>query len=181
MNIGSMLTLGIALSMDAMSVSVSHGMAAAGLRKRDVFKTGLFFGFFQALMPVIGHAAGSRVAQYIEKLGPWVAFAFLLVLGVQMIRNALKPSSAQPGSVTNSTGVLLMMAVATSIDALAVGVSLAFAGANIFLCAAVIGLVTFILSVFGGFMGGKLGEKFQKQAGVTGGFMLIIIGLTILI
>lgn len=176
-----LLLTAVALSMDALAVSISNGMTIRDLKVRDALKTGLFFGAFQALMPAIGWLAGTSVRDLIVSVDHWVAFGLLALIGGKMIWDTFH--EAQDGGVSNPTDtrVLLVMAVATSIDALAVGISLAMEQVAIAPAALTIGLVTFSLSTMGVLLGKKLGDAFQKRAGCIGGVILVLIGLKILL
>lgn len=176
----------LALSMDALAVSVCNGIAIPKLRPWHVIKTALFFGFFQMLMPIIGWLVGISVRDYIVAYDHIIAFVLLGGIGIKMIWDTLKPekedeaSNAAPSDPTQ-TKTLLLLAVATSIDALAVGISLAVTRTNIWISAAIIGVVTFIVCSAGVVLGKKLGSLFQRRAGLIGGIVLIGIGVKILV
>lgn len=176
-----LLLTAVALSMDALAVSISNGMTIKHLRLRDALKTGFFFGAFQALMPAIGWLAGTSVREMIVSLDHWVAFGLLALIGGKMIWDTVHGEDDEHVSNPTDTRVLLVMAVATSIDALAVGISLAMEQVSVAAATATIGLVTFALCTAGMLLGKKLGEACQKRAGFIGGVILIAIGLKILI
>lgn len=176
-----LLLTAVALSMDALAVSISNGMTIKHLRLRDALKTGFFFGAFQALMPAIGWLAGTSVREMIVSLDHWVAFGLLALIGGKMIWDTVHGEDDEHVSNPTDTRVLLVMAVATSIDALAVGISLAMEQVSVAAATATIGLVTFALCTAGMMLGKKLGEACQKRAGFIGGVILIAIGLKILI
>lgn len=166
--------------MDAFAVSVSSGIAIPGFSWRHAFKMGAWFGVFQFAMPLIGWALGSSVSSYIQAVDHFIAFALLAAVGGNMIYGALRPG--QEEAVTDlSPRRLFLLAVATSIDALAVGVTMAFLSVNILLSAAIIGIVAFVLSVVGGMAGRKLGNLFRQRAEILGGCVLIGIGVKILL
>ncbi len=168
----SLLLIAIALSMDAMAVSISAGIASDKPKLYKVIKLALFFGFFQFLMPVIGYYLGRTVSEYIERFDHWVAFALLVFIGAKMLIEAIK--NKDEGSPTDDpykTKTLFIMAIATSIDALAVGVSFAMTNVQIFFSAAVIGVITFLLSMLGVFIGRKVGSLFSKRAEIIGGII----------
>ena len=177
--------IAVSLALDAFAVSVSSGIAVKGFSWRQAVKMGCYFGGFQFAMP------GSSVSAYISAFDHWIAFALLAVIGGNMVRGALGGGDEEEGLTELTARRLTVLAVATSIDALAVGVSLAFAGivllpgesdwVNMLLSAAVIGVVAFALSVAGGLLGKRLGGLFQKRAELVGGLVLIGIGIKILV
>ena len=176
----SFLTLfctAIGLSMDAFAVSITNGMALKRHRFCAALKTGLFFGLFQALMPALGCLLGESLWKYIFNFDHWVAFGLLAFVGIRMICEA--GETDVPANPTD-TAKLLVMAVATSIDALAVGVGLAMVEVHILSTISVIGITTFCLSVIGVLLGTRLGGKFQKRAEIVGGVTLLLIGCKIL-
>lgn len=180
MGFWELLLLGVGLSMDAFAVSVCKGLAVQRADKKTVLVCGLWFGFFQALMPVIGFFLGRIFADAIEAVDHWVAFGLLSIVGVNMIKEALEEgeSDADPDL---SARAMLPLAVATSIDALAVGVSLAMAEVNIWTAVTLIGVTTFLLSAAGSLVGGVFGRKYEKKAEIFGGVTLIFLGLKILL
>lgn len=185
MDLISVFFIAIGLSMDAFAVSISNGIILKRVRIRDAFKTGIFFGVFQAVMPMIGWFAGVTFSNYIVNIDHWIAFILLALIGVNMIYESLKGSNDdKENKDPNSIKTLLIMAIATSIDALAVGVSFAMVaktGDTIWLPAFMIGSITFTISVMGVFLGKKAGDLFQKKAEIFGGLILIFIGIKILI
>ncbi|MEG1548583.1 MAG: manganese efflux pump MntP family protein [Clostridia bacterium] len=183
MDIISLLLIAIALSMDAMAVAVTSGILVNNPRKRDVIKLAAFFGVFQFIMPVIGWMLVKTVSGYVESVDHWIAFALLSFIGIRMIIGALNSKNDIEKASANPflTKTLLLMAIATSIDALAVGASLGFADINIWFCGILIGVVTFFLSALGVYIGKKMGKLFKKHAELIGGVILIGIGLKILI
>ena len=181
MGFWELLLLGIGLSMDAFAVSVCKGLAAQRPDKKTALICGIWFGFFQALMPVIGYFLGRVFADAIEAVDHWIAFGLLSIVGANMIKEALE-SCDTPPDPDLSPKAMLPLAVATSIDALAVGVSLAMtAGVSIWTAVALIGLTTFLLSGAGAWMGGVFGRKYEKKAEIFGGVILILLGLKILL
>lgn len=184
MGLFSLLLVAVGLAMDAFSVAVTDGIIIQNLRFRNALKIGLYFGIFQAVMPCIGWALGIGFIQYIQGFDHWIAFILLALIGGNMIREALKgepeeevKSSRDP--LGNKT--LFFLAIATSIDALAVGVTFATVGQPILISALIIGLVSLILSVSGVYIGRKFGDLFGGKAEIIGGAVLIGIGLKILI
>lgn len=175
------LLIALSLAMDAFAVSVSTGIAVPGFGPREAARIGAWCGFFQFAMPLAGWFLGSSVKNYIEFIDHWIAFGLLGLIGGSMIREAL--SGGEEEAVTDlSVRRLFFLALATSIDALAVGVTLAFdSRVNILLSAFVIGLVAFLMAMVGGLLGRKLGQLFQKRATLLGGVVLMGIGLKILL
>lgn len=171
--------IAVSLALDAFAVSVTLGLTGGGGLRRAL-RPAVYFGFFQFAMPIMGWALGRTVADFLSAVSPWISFGLLAFIGGRMIWGALRGgNSVYVGEPTAAR--LLALAVATSIDALAVGVTFAFMEVNILLSCAVIGLVAFALSIVGGLVGGKLGGKFQSRAEIIGGCVLIGIGLKILL
>lgn len=183
MSLIALFLTALALSMDALAVAITTGIA---LRKRlnlkRAVKVGIFFGGFQALMPLIGYMLGQRIRHLIASLDHWAAFLMLGVIGGKLLYDAVKCEQAGVCMVDNptATGVLLPLAVATSIDALAVGISLAMTGVDIYLCVALIGVITFSVCVVGVMLGKQLQKLLRNYAGMAGGVILILIGIKIL-
>jgi putative Mn2+ efflux pump MntP len=173
--------LGASLSMDALAISVSVGICTPRLRARDALRPALYFGGFQALMPVLGWLLGGTFSAYIAAFDHWVAFGLLALIGVKMIVDAIrkKDAAVSPARLL-SHRALLPMAVATSIDALAVGVSLALVNAQIAVGAALIGLTTFAICFAGTIFGKRLGTAFEQKAAIAGGLALAAVGVKIL-
>ena len=183
MGIGELLLLAVGLSMDAFAVSVCKGLGMTKSSVKGGLLCGLWFGGFQALMPLIGFFLGSLFAGAIEAFDHWVAFGLLAVIGVNMLKEALEKGESCPtNSADLSAKTMFVMAVATSIDALAVGISLAMAGIdNIFLAVGLIGLMTFLLSALGVKIGCVFGSRYERKAQVAGGVILIALGVRILL
>lgn len=181
MSVIEIALLGVSLAMDAFAVSITTGITLKDLRWKHALKVGLFFGGFQFLMPLIGYLAGSTFVRYIESVDHWIAFGLLAFIGGKMVYECIRPGEEEQVANPTATGKLLVLAVATSIDALAVGISLAILRANIWVCSSWIGIITFSLSALGVRLGKKLGDKFQRSAGLLGGLVLICIGIKILV
>lgn len=162
--------------MDAFAAALCKGMAARKMNFFCAIKVGVWFGAFQAGMPLLGYGLGCRFAAYITRYDHWIALILLGFLGVNMIREAKGGEDTEDDMTARS---LLPLAVATSIDALAAGVTLAFLQADIALAAGMIGLSTFLLSVLGAYLGKALGLRFKAFAAVAGGGMLILMGVKI--
>ncbi len=179
-----LLLIAVGLAMDAFAVSVCKGL---NMRKTDykyACLLGLFFGGFQAIMPTIGWILGRQFEQYITDYDHWIAFLLLAFIGGKMIAESFKKDDEYAGSsapVSYNFKELFMLAVATSIDALAVGITFAFLGVHIAGAASLIGIVTFALSVFGVAVGSKFGAKYKSKAERMGGIVLVGIGLKILL
>ena len=175
--------LAVGLSMDAFAVSVCKGLSVkkAGLKESAI--CGGWFGGFQALMPLIGYFLGTLFAGAIEAFDHWIAFGLLTIIGINMLKEAFeKDCDCKENNADFSVKTMFVMAVATSIDALAVGISLAMAGnVNIALAVALIGVTTFLLSGLGVKIGNVFGNRFEKKAQVAGGVILILLGVKILL
>lgn len=184
MGIGELFLLAVGLSMDAFAVSVCKGLAMKKATFSAQMTCGLWFGGFQALMPLIGFFLGALFADAIEAFDHWVAFGLLAIIGVNMLKEALEPEEESVGEndADLSVKTMFIMAVATSIDALAVGISLAMAGnVNIFLAVIFIGITTCVLSAAGVKVGNVFGSRYEKKAEIAGGIILILLGVRILL
>ena len=179
MGLVELMLMGVGLAMDAFAVSICKGLAMRKVNKKQCFVIALFFGGFQALMPFLGWLLGSQFADKISAIDHWIAFGLLAVIGFNMIREAVKGEEDVDSSLTLST--IIVLAIATSIDALAVGISFAFLQVNIWLAASIIGITTFVLSIIAVVIGNRLGGVLEKYAGILGGIILIGIGTKILI
>ena len=174
--------IGIGLSMDAFAVAICKGLGMERINKRDTLLLALFFGGFQALMPLTGYLLGSRFASYIERWDHWIAFVLLAFIGSSMIRESREQEEEEiehSGSIRYRE--LFTLAVATSIDALAVGVSFAFLGVRIAPAVTLIGCTTFVLTLAGVWVGNLFGSRYKSRAELTGGIILILIGVKILL
>lgn len=175
-----LLLIAVGLSMDAFAVAVGKGIATVKVQPRHALNTGLWFGGFQALMPIIGYWLGRSFAGFVESVDHWIAFGLLVLIGLNMIREAVG-GDEESHDANFGLRTMFLMAVATSIDALAVGVSMAFLGVNIWLSAAVIGIVTLALSAAGVYLGSLFGSRLGSRSGILGGVILVAIGIKILI
>ena len=183
MGIGELLALAVGLSMDAFAVSICKGLSMKKATLKAQAICGAWFGGFQALMPLIGFFLGALFADAIAAIDHWVAFLLLCVIGANMLKEAFGSDCDCEEKANADLGVktMFVMAVATSIDALAVGISLAMAGdVNIFLAVVLIGITTFLFSAVGVGIGNVFGSRFEKIAQITGGVILIVLGLNIL-
>ncbi len=180
-----LLLVGVGLSMDAFAVSVCKGLCMKRLNMRQALVIALFFGGFQALMPLIGWALGTQFEQFITPVDHWIAFGLLLIIGAKMLWDSFHGDDDEQLSCAVDGRLdlreLTMMAVATSIDALAVGITFAFLRVDIVASVVVIGVTTFALSLVGVAVGHRFGARYEKPATVVGGVVLILIGLKILL
>ena len=175
--------LAIGVSMDAFAVSICKGLAMQKANAKGMVTVGAWFGGFQALMPLIGFFLGTLFAEAIVAIDHWVAFVLLAIIGVNMLKEAFeKDCDCEETSADLSVKTMFVMAIATSIDALAVGISLAMAGnVNIWWAITFIGLTTFTTSAIGVKVGSVFGDKFEKKAQMAGGVILIVLGAKILL
>lgn len=181
MGIFELLLLSIGLGMDAFAVSVCKGISMKKMDWKKACIVGLYFGGFQALMPVIGYFLGTSFQSIITNIDHWVAFVLLGIIGGKMIQEAFqKDKDEEEYSSDVSVKTMLILSVATSIDALAVGITFAFLNVNLLLAITFIGLITFVLSVVGTKIGNRFGDKYKGKAEFIGGIILILIGFKIL-
>jgi putative Mn2+ efflux pump MntP len=181
MNFPEVLLIALSMAMDAFAVCLGVGTQARAPGPRPTFRLAFHFGLFQFLMPVIGWFAGMTIVEYIFAYDHWVAFGLLGFVGVRMIRAGLDPRAEAQLPDPSRGWSLVILAVATSIDALAVGFSLGMLGMTIWYPAVVIGVVTGLLSWLGLRLGNRLGAEFGKRIEIAGGILLILIGFRILI
>ena len=179
MNLAELFILAVGLSMDAFAVSICKGLSLGQIKVKHMCIAGLWFGGFQALMPLIGYFLGSFFADMITKYAHWIAFILLLILGANMIKEALGDEEKVDASMDVKN--MFLLAIATSIDALAVGVTFAFLQVNIIPAVSFIGVVTFVCSALGVKIGSIFGSKYQSKAEICGGVILILIGLKVLL
>ncbi len=180
MGVFELLLLGLGLSMDAVAVSMTNGMTIKRMGIKETLSDALAFGLFQGLMPLIGFLAGSVFAEQISRLGPWIALGVLGFIGAKMLWDGVKKDDEVLCAERRLTlRLLLVQAVATSIDALAVGVGLAALQVHIFLAVSVIAITTFVCSLLAVLIGKQFGDFLGKKAGLLGGCILILIGLKI--
>jgi putative Mn2+ efflux pump MntP len=176
----TLLFIAVGLSMDAFAVSISSGLTIQKLKIRHAFLIASFFGLFQGIMPVLGWLSGVGLREYIASFDHWIAFFLLSVIGGKMIYEASKLEEASKQIDPLNIYVLFLLSVATSIDALAVGLSFAFLKIVVIFPAIIIGVVTFVFSLLGVFIGDKFGHFFERKIEIIGGIILIVIGLRIL-
>lgn len=181
MGIWEIFLIGVGLSMDAFAVSVCKGLNMPKLNLKYAFTMALFFGGFQALMPFLGWALGKRFEKYITAFDHWIAFILLAFIGIKMIIESFKKDEESKQQTVFNIKELFLLAVATSIDALAAGITFAFLKVNIFEAITLIGLTTFVFTLLGVLIGRKFGSWFESKAELLGGAILVLIGLKILL
>lgn len=171
--------------MDAFAVSICKGLGMKRLNMKQALVIGLFFGGLQALMPFLGWALGTQLADFITPIDHWIAFILLAIIGGKMLLDAIRGGDEEDAGEPKDTSLdfkeLLMLAIATSIDALAVGITFAFLGVNIVWAMVIIGVTTLVLSVIGVAVGHAFGARYEKGATIVGGVVLILIGCKILL
>ncbi|UCG46710.1 MAG: manganese efflux pump [Phycisphaerales bacterium] len=177
----TIIVIAVGLAMDAFAVSIVSGATFRELKIRHALRIALFFGGFQALMPLVGSLAGLTLKQYVASYDHWVAFILLAAVGAKMIYESFKIEPADRVHDPSNLLTLLVLSVATSIDALAIGVTLSLITSSIAAAAGIIGLVTFVLSYLGVAVGKKFGHFFEKKIEIAGGLVLIAIGVKILV
>ena len=189
MSIAELILIGLSLAMDAFAVSVGKGMAVGRPSWRQILSVALWFGGFQALMPFLGWALGGVFAASIQAVDHWIAFILLALIGGNMIREAIRETKEDKAEGVAASGhdadfgvrTMFVLAVATSIDALAVGVDFALLSVHIWAAISIIGVVTALTSAIGLVFGGILGERFKTGAQIAGGAVLILIGIKIVV
>jgi len=178
----ALLGLSVGLAMDAFAVAVAAGLAIEAVTPRHMFRLGFHFGLFQFMMPIVGWLAGEGLAAQIGGYGNWLAFALLGYVGGKMLWEARREKRDESSNADPTRGLkLLTLSVATSIDALAVGMSMALLGVSIWLPSVVIGVVTATLTVVGIAFGARIGSRFGRWAEIVGGLVLILIGVKVLL
>lgn len=179
----SLIFLAFAMSTDAFAAAIGKGSSLDRPRLSEALRTGIIFGVIEAITPLVGWLLGQAASQFVADWDHWIAFVLLVLLGLHMIHNGLRADHAteqeKPGQ--HSFWILAVTALATSIDALAVGVTMAFMDVDILLSAGIIGAVAFVLSMAGGLLGRRLGCLFQRRAEILGGLVLMGIGIKILV
>ena len=180
MDIWTLLVLAIGVSMDAFAVSICKGLAMKQIKFKHMLIVGLWFGGFQALMPLIGYFLGIQFETYIPAYDHWIAFILLALIGGNMIKETLS-NEEETADASLAVKIMLVLAIATSIDALALGVTFAFLQVNIWEAVSFIGVVTFLFSVAGLKIGNVFGTKYKSKAEFVGGVILILLGIKILL
>jgi putative Mn2+ efflux pump MntP len=180
MELLTIILIAIGLAMDAFAVSIVDGSAYKRLHVKHAFRIAFLFGLFQALMPLIGALAGLTLKEYIVECDHWIAFALLAAVGSKMIYESFKIKPEKTDARPANGVVLLVLSIATSIDALAVGITLPLLNVSLILAVTIIGLITFIISYVGVYIGQKFGHFFESKIEIIGGILLILIGFKIL-
>lgn len=180
MGIFEISVIGIGLAMDAFAVAVCKGLSMKKIDWKKAVIIALYFGFFQAMMPAIGFLLGSTFQSLVVSIDHWIAFALLSLIGGSMIKESFDGEDDKKNDNVDFKN-MIFLAIATSIDALAIGVTFAFFKINLLLSIVLIGIITFVLSIIGVKIGNKFGDKFQNKAEFAGGIILILIGIKILI
>ena len=177
MGVLELILIAVGLAMDAFAVSVCKGLSMSKMEWKKAVIIGLYFGGFQALMPLIGYVLGVGFEDKIKSLDHWIAFILLVFIGINMIKEAFETKEESNDKIDFKT--MIILAIATSIDALAVGVTFAFLNVNIMLAISLIGIITFIISMIGVKIGNVFGDKYEAE--LAGGFILIFLGVKILL
>lgn len=181
MGLWELFVLAIGLSMDAFAVAICKGLSIREIRWKQCALVGLYFGAFQAGMPLLGYALGVQFKDFIVSIDHWIAFVLLGIIGGKMIKESLESGEADEQSDSLRFGVMVQLAVATSIDALAVGVTFAFLNVDIIPAVLFIGVITFVCSFAGVKIGNVFGARFKKKAEFFGGVILVLMGIKILL
>ena len=181
MTFWELLALALGLSMDAFAVAVCKGLALGKVRGKELLIPGLWFGVFQAVMPLIGWFLGARFEKYIVSVDHWIAFVLLAGIGVNMLREAVRGEESGGDDASLAPRAMLPLALATSIDALAVGITFAFLRVKILPAVSFIGVTTLVVSMAGVKIGSIFGARWRKGAEIAGGVILILLGLKILL
>ena len=180
MGLLELIVLSIGLAMDACAVSICKGLAMSKMKWKNAIIVGAYFGIFQALMPLIGYLLGINFQRAITNIDHWIAFVLLIGIGINMIKEAMSKEEEEENDSIRFKD-MIVLAVATSIDALAVGVTFAFLKVNIVLSVSMIGIITFVISIIGVKMGNVFGDKYKQKAELAGGIILILLGIKILL
>ena len=180
MGIPEIIIISIGLAMDAFAVSVCKGLSMKKMNWKNAIIIALYFGFFQAVMPFIGYRLGTTFSNFVKNIDHWIAFILLSIIGINMIKESTDNELEKRNDKVDFR-TMILLAIATSIDALTVGITFAFFKIDLLMAILFIGDITFILAFLGVFIGNKFGDKFQNKAELFGGIILIIIGLKILL
>ena len=180
MTILEILLIAIGLAMDAFAVSICKGLSMEKMNWKKALIVGTYFGIFQALMPIIGYFLESTFEDLVTHIDHWIAFVLLVAIGGNMLKEAFANNSENCNDNVDFK-TMSILAIATSIDALAIGITFAFLQANIWISAIIIGIVTFAISIIGVKIGNKFGDRYERRAEIVGGFILIFMGIKILL
>lgn len=181
MGILAIILVAIGLAMDAFSVAICKGLSMKKFEIKKATIIGTYFGVFQGIMPIIGFLLGSSFSSIIERYDHWVAFVLLALIGINMIREAFEKDEEYETNDSVDFKSMIWLAIATSIDALTVGITFSFLNVNIWLASLIIAVITYILSIVGVMIGNEFGAKYQTKAQITGGAILILMGIKILV
>ena len=181
MGLVEIILIAVSLAMDAFAVSICKGLSMKKMDWKKAIIIGLYFGLFQGGMPLIGYLLGVGFEESIKFIDHWIAFGLLAFIGGNMIKEALSKNDEDEVDDSVDFKTMIVLAIATSIDALAVGVTFAFLNVNILLAVALIGIITFVISCIGVKLGNVFGDKYEKKAELAGGIVLVLIGLKILL
>lgn len=180
MGILEIILIGIGLSMDAFAVSICKGLSMKKINWKKVFIIGGYFGVFQAIMPIIGYFLGTTFESFVTQIDHWIAFILLAIIGANMIRESFNEECDNCNDRVDFK-TMIVLAIATSIDALAIGITFAFFEVNLLVTTLIIGIITFIICLLGTIIGNKFGSKYGSKAELVGGIILILIGIKILL
>lgn len=180
MSLFDLILISFGVAMDAFAVSIGKGLSMKKMEYKNILIVGLYFGIFQAMMPTIGYFLGKNFENLITSIDHWIAFILLSIIGINMIRECYKDENDNLSDKFDLK-TMIPLAIATSIDALAIGVTFVFLKINIFTSALLIGIITAVASMIGVIIGKKFGDKFEKSAQIFGGAILILIGIKILL
>ena len=180
MGVIEILLVAIGLAMDAFAVSVCKGLSMKKMSWNKAIIVGLYFGIFQGLMPVIGYFLGTAFQSLVTQIDHWIAFGLLVFIGSNMLKEAFAKNSENCNDKVDLK-TMLVLAIATSIDALAIGITFAFLNVNLIIAVSIIGIITFAISVIGVKIGNKFGDKYERKAEAVGGLILIFMGVKILL
>jgi putative Mn2+ efflux pump MntP len=182
MDLLTIIIIAIALAMDCFSISITKGFSIKNISTMQTLWVGIFFGFFQGFMPILGWISGVQLQHFVSKIAPWIAFILLVAIGLKMIYESIKDSEEEKSEKgLFSFKELTLLGIATSIDAFAIGVTFALLSAAILIPVLIIGLVSFIFSIIGVAIGKKIGQFFGDKFEIIGGLVLIVLGLKILL
>lgn len=180
MGITEIVLIAIGLAMDAFAVSICKGLSMKKMNWRKAIIVGAYFGVFQGLMPIIGYFLGTTFETFVTKIDHWIAFGLLVFIGINMLKEAFSTETENCNDKVDFK-TMIVLAIATSIDALAVGITFAFLGVNILSSAVIIAIITFLVCVIGVKIGNKFGDKYERKAETVGGLILILMGIKILL
>lgn len=181
MEIGELIVLSLGLGMDAFAVSICKGLSMKKMNWKKALIIGLYFGGFQAIMPVLGYSLSKGFENFVTSIDHWIAFILLSIIGGKMVKDAFSPENSENCNEDVGFKTMIVLAIATSIDALAVGITFAFLNVNLILAIALIGSITFFLSVIGTKGGNVFGARYENKAELLGGVILIFLGIKILL